>query len=127
MEIDHRDRNGLNCSKENLRFATHAQNQRNSIRVYRRKKASRYRGVYWEKGCQLWRVRIRFEGKSFELGLFEDESEAARAYDDGIAKLYGEFARFNFPERQDCSRAVLQERITQLEGTIDAITNRSGL
>jgi hypothetical protein len=86
--------------------------------------SSQFKGVCWSRAKKKWTASVSFNRKTYRFGDFDTEEAAARAYDDGIVNLYGEFARFNFPERQDRTRAVLQERIIMLEGTVDALTNR---
>ena len=46
-----------------------------------------------------WRAQIGFNRKRIHLGDFADEKQAAMAYDDKVAELFGEFAYLNFPER----------------------------
>jgi len=43
--------------------------------------SSRFRGVCWDKSRQKWRADARFDGKSRNIGSYDDETEAARAYD----------------------------------------------
>ena len=42
---------------------------------------SSFRGVSWEKGRDKWKVQIRNSGKKEVLGCYDDETEAALAYD----------------------------------------------
>ena len=107
-EVDHRNRNGLDCQRSNLRWGTHAQNQQNSLRAIPHK-TSRFRGVAWAANCQKWRAATCTQGKHISLGVFTDEAAAARAFDAYAAKHYGAWARFNFPEEQARKRANQQE------------------
>lgn len=94
METDHKDGNGLNNCRENLRIATRAQND-----SYRRKTlgtSSKYKGVCRRKGSQKWQVAIQVKGKSIYLGLLGSEVAAARVYDKAALKHFGEFALTNF-------------------------------
>ena len=93
--VDHRDGNGLNNQRSNLRPATHAQNLQNT-----RKRAgttSRFKGVCWNKKKQAWVAFIKHEGKKKYLGCFSSEEVAARAYDFAASETFGEFACLNFP------------------------------
>mmetsp|Transcript_16729 Transcript_16729/g.32522 ORF Transcript_16729/g.32522 Transcript_16729/m.32522 type:complete len:373 (+) Transcript_16729:183-1301(+) len=58
--------------------------------------SSKYRGVYWNKNCKAWRARIWVNGKSEHLGNFDDEFEAARAFDKRALDL-GRNGTMNFP------------------------------
>jgi hypothetical protein len=90
--VDHKNGNGLDNRRDNLRKATQTENNRN-----RRKKpgvASKYKGVaaHYDK----WSATI-WAGKKTWLGRFATEKEAALAYDEAARRLHGEFARVNFP------------------------------
>ncbi|MFH1370831.1 MAG: AP2 domain-containing protein [Planctomycetota bacterium] len=95
--VDHKNRNTLDNRRDNLRIATHSQNQFNKAKTSE-KTSSRFIGVYLEKSSRLWATKISHHGKSIWLGRFKSESEAARAYDAAAKKYHGEFARLNFTE-----------------------------
>ena len=93
--VDHKDHDGLNNTKANLRFATHSQNVCNTIRI-KKNATSKYRGVRKARENKF-QAYIQFQGKFIHLGTFENEEDAARAYDEAAKKYYGEFAVLNFP------------------------------
>lgn len=95
MECDHRDGNRLNNQRANLRVATHAQNQCN-IAPYRKDKTSQYKGV--RRNRNRWQALIKVNQVTFLLGRFDDQEEAAKAYDQAAKLHFGEFAYLNFPE-----------------------------
>jgi len=59
---------------------------------------SKFRGVTKQDGTK-WRARLHFKGKNYELGVFPDEIDAARAYDDAKVKLTKSTKSLNIPER----------------------------
>jgi len=92
--IDHIDGNGLNNRKCNLRLCTPAQNVQNSRP--RSNTSSKYKGVFWNKTNKKWIATIHKGDNRIYLGGFDDEIEAALAYDRKAAELFGEFAYLNF-------------------------------
>lgn len=94
IKVDHKDGNGLNNTRDNLRLAT---NQQNSFNQRSRGGTSQYKGVYYCSDTGRWRTRIKKSGKVVNIGRFDSEAEAARAYDKVARELYGEFAWVNFP------------------------------
>lgn len=93
--VDHRDGDGLNNTRVNLRPATARQNSRNRRPLTGR--TSVYKGVYLHRPG-WYRALIGLNGRQKHLGCFRDETDAARAYDAAAKELYGEYARLNFPD-----------------------------
>jgi hypothetical protein len=92
MQVDHIDRNGLNCQRSNLRLATSKQNGANSDKPIG---ISGYRGVEpYPYG--KWRARAQEK----HIGVFDTPEEAAHHYDVVAQKIWGEFAILNFPESE---------------------------
>lgn len=91
--IDHRDGNGLNNQKENLRFCTQMENLQNKHVGYG---TSKYKGVAWYKAYSKWCAEITHNKKRISLGYFDTEEEAALAYNKAALELFGEFASLNF-------------------------------
>lgn len=94
IQVDHRDHNGLNNRRENLRVCSSAENNRNQRK--RSGCSSRYKGVCWYRRDGLWKAYIRSDGRVVHLGYFSSEEDAARAYDAAARKAFGEFALTNF-------------------------------
>jgi hypothetical protein len=99
MVVDHINHDGLDNRKANLRPATLAQNSRNRRKVKTAGHYSKYKGLTWYKSKQKWGAMIMANRKSKFLGYFDDEVEAARAYDVAARELHGEFAALNFPDK----------------------------
>lgn len=95
FEVDHKDGDSLNNLKENLRAATHAQNSKNRIKAI--KNTSGFIGVSFHRRIKKWQAYISAR-PIVCLGYFETVLEAARARDLAAQKLYGDFARLNFPK-----------------------------
>lgn len=95
-EIDHRNGDTLDNRRENLRFATHAQNMRNVLPKKQAGRASRYRGVSFCKATNRWRASISDGSRYKQLGRFDSEAAAAYAYDVASLALHGDFGRRNF-------------------------------
>lgn len=91
-DIDHKNRNGLDNRRENLRLVNSSQNGMNSIH---KGGSSRFKGV--SRYGKKWNASIKVNYETTRLGRFDTEEKAARAYDEAARRLHGEFARVNFP------------------------------
>lgn len=93
--VDHKDGDGLNNCRSNLRASS---SQRNSW-SFQRKSAgatSCFRGVFWDAPRAKWSASITVNYKKVFLGRFREAEEAAHAYDAAARKYFGEFASPNF-------------------------------
>lgn len=91
--VDHINGNKSDNRKFNLRLATHSQNHANQMK--RRRATSEYKGVCWKKRERKWSAQAAYLGKSYHLGHFNSEREAALAYNQKASSLFGEFAKLN--------------------------------
>jgi hypothetical protein len=94
--VDHKNGNGLDNRRSNLRFATRVENSRN-MRV---QNASGYKGVHRASKLinRCWVASIRVDGRMLYLGAYPTPEEAARAYDAAAVTHFGEFAVTNFED-----------------------------
>lgn len=93
--VDHRDGNGLNNVRSNLRLATSRQNAMNRSKW--KNSDSRFKGVH--RDGKRWRAIITLNGKRIHLGCFSSDEEAASAYNKAAMANYGEFAKLNVIEK----------------------------
>lgn len=97
IQGEHRDGNGLNNQRFNLRVATKRQNGQ-AFSTLRDGKTSKFRGVSWHRVARKWVAAITVIGRSVYLGLYRTEEEAAKAYDNAAFTHFGQFASPNFPK-----------------------------
>ena len=102
IHVDHKNRNGLDCRRENLRVSTRSGNGANRDK-FAGTFTSKYKGVvdrrrHVFRRCP-WLARIRVNDELIFIGYYASEHEAAVAYDAAALHYFGEFARTNFPWR----------------------------
>lgn len=89
LEIDHRDGNGLNNQKDNLRPCDHSTNNMNKGKLVNN--TSGFKGVTWNKSIGKWQAQIKLNKKPIYLGVFPTKEEAYKAYCEAGKKYHGEF------------------------------------
>lgn len=93
--IDHRNGDGLDNRRANLRVASVSQNKANS-RI-RKDSSQPFKGIEQTRTGR-WTAQVKFQGKRYRTATFATALEAAKAYDALAREYHGEFARVNFPE-----------------------------
>jgi hypothetical protein len=91
--VDHKDGDGLNNTRANLRLSTHVTNGQNR----RPDKGKKFKGAFYNRTECKWESRIQVNKKRIRLGYFKSQEEALRAYDEAAKRFFGEFAWLNFP------------------------------
>jgi len=93
MQVDHKNGNGLDNRKSNLRICTAVQNGGNqNISI---KNTSGFKGVHRNKINGRWIAKVGYNNKKIVLGTFHSIIDAAIAYNNAALKYHGEFARLN--------------------------------
>ncbi len=99
-EVDHANGDGLDCQRENLRYASSSQQNQNR----RARRSDGLKGINHHPSSvrhprvRCWQAVIKLGGKKKSLGYFLTKEEAARAYDAAAREHFGPFARPNYPQ-----------------------------
>jgi len=96
QHIDHRDGNGLNNRKGNLRYCTVADNNRNKLHWKKSKSGFRGVKVCTDRTRPYFTASISIENRQMHLGCYPTAADAARAYDEAARLYHGQFAVTNF-------------------------------
>lgn len=91
--VDHKNRDGLDNRRINLRNGKGSLNRVNTGK--RKNTSSQYIGVSWNKNSQKWRATITVSGRHHQIGMFYSEHEAALAYNSFAEEAWGEYASLN--------------------------------
>ncbi|KKN71395.1 hypothetical protein LCGC14_0421170 [marine sediment metagenome] len=102
MFVDHINYNCLDNRKANLRLCTPQESSFHRRGISGR--SSEYKGVCWAKREKKWEACIKHNNKKIFIGQYDDEKEAARAYDIKAKELFGKFVHLNFPACSVCKR-----------------------
>jgi len=96
VQVDHRNGDGLDNRRENLRLASSQQNARN--RKHRSDSRLPFKGITFDPRSRFrpWRARITVAGANTASRSFATAEEAAREYDRMARERFGVFARLNF-------------------------------
>ena len=95
-EIDHKNNDGLDNRKCNIRYCTRTENLRNRLPF--RGGSSAYKGVRKPVNYNKYIASIRVCKKPIHIGVFINEIDAAKAYDNAVKKYFGDFGYLNFPD-----------------------------
>lgn len=93
FEIDHINRNRLDNRKTNLRLATRSQSSQNTTK--RDGTTSKFKGVYFDKSRNKWKMQLSKDGKLLYNKRFDTELEAAIFYNQKAIEEFGKFANIN--------------------------------
>lgn len=91
-EIDHRNGRRASDRFPNLRLATDSQNQANRM-VTRSSSGQKGVSFHRQKQKMKFRAKLRANGKTRHLGLFDTREAAAAAYWEAAQQAFGRFAR----------------------------------
>lgn len=92
LEVDHKDHDGLNNRRNNIRKCSRQQNIFNQR--LRKNNKSKFKGICWYQDKNKWKAQIQLSRKTIFLGYFKKKSEAIKAYMK-IAKKYHKNFIFN--------------------------------
>jgi hypothetical protein len=111
--VDHRDHDGLNCTRSNIRLCTQSQNMGNLRRS--NTNTSGYKGVSFDKRAGRYRAQISRKNRTVFIGYSDDPIFAAHMYDAAARHLHGSFALTNFQESNPDAEAIIAARFARDE------------
>lgn len=94
---------GLDYRKSNLVVCTMKERQR-LLPKTRKTTTSTYRGVSFSKTYNKWKAAIKCNGRNINLGVFENEEDAALAYNKAAIQHFGDIAYQNKINKKKSTR-----------------------
>lgn len=98
MDVDHLNHNKLDNRISNLMITTHVNNSINQPK--RKKNTSKYYGVYIRRRDGKYITNASIAGNTIYIGAYDDELEAADAYDYYVVKNNYTSKPINFPDKK---------------------------
>jgi len=92
MVVDHINGDSTDNRRSNIRICT---NQQNSFNVHAINSNSGYKGVYFDKSKNKYKVSITHNGKKYHLGSFKNPEDGAIAYNKKAIEFFGDFSCLN--------------------------------
>lgn len=96
--VDHRNGDGLDNQRRNLRDGSGSKNGYNSpprLMWKGKQCSSQFKGVSFHKRDEIWQAELTVAGRRHRVGTFDSEIAAARAYNTAARRLQGRYARLN--------------------------------
>lgn len=93
---------GKKVGQNTLDYTLEGTNARNLTMKRREDNTSGHVGVVWDAERSKWKAQIRFKGKPYYLGRYEDKIYAIRARKDAEDALFGNFLKWfasEYPDR----------------------------
>lgn len=97
--VDHKDNNGLNNKRNNLRIATVAQNAMN--KKLPKNNTTGFKGVLFVKKYGTYTAHLKLNGRYIHGGTFDLAADAAKKYNEMAIMYFGEFANINIIKEED--------------------------
>ena len=98
-KCNYKNKNGLDCRKQNMQRCTQAEIAMN---MGKKRGYKPFKGVFFDRRRGMYYAQIAVtkngERKRYWRGVFKKPEDAAVAYDALAVDHHGEFARLNFPQ-----------------------------
>jgi hypothetical protein len=91
--VDHKNKKTYDNRIDNINIVSSGYNNHNISK--RKNCSSQFNGVSYDKSRNKWSATINKDDIGYRLGRFDNEIDAARAYNEKAKELYGEFANLN--------------------------------
>ncbi len=96
LQVDHINGVKTDNRPENLRMVTNLENNQ-GFKTKRKGCSSKYRGVSWSKSARKWYAKCNVNEKYRHIGQYDNEEDAARAYDSYVYARGFKAEALNFP------------------------------